>query len=528
MYTSAELNMLRTTDPGAAIPGIDTNDGNPLPTASLKSVYSPGPFFYVPSENEVVVNQNGAVLSGYNFGSATVMIEANNVTIKDLTFQAGSSEWYCVQQSSSVSGAVIENDSFNGGSTSNLLPLAAFVISDLKMSVLNDSFLNAPGDAVHVFNGVISGNYFSGAGYSSNGQHPDAIWVPETTGPLTITDNFIDATWAPGATSSSSTNGATNSAVRITTELGNTSNVTVSGNFLLGGGTMLDVVAPTSGPRTFSNVNVSGNIVGFGQFMDFATSMAPAAIAANTVFDFTNPTYSARAWAAYHANGTRTTNLVTARHQKRLSGRRPPAARPSMATELTKNTYLAVITKTSMSGAPACKTIGAAAEPISTNICRLQIITPQGPDAIGNFNVSKDRIDLSAIQANLTTPGCISPTSARRPSPAQGRRCGSCRNRVQSNPRRGNPLGGLVSGSGNSPHRHLKSDCVQFRLNRRLDGTADRRERGRSRRKQSLASAIAVSNSACKLTKGGVSGNLTQSADSAAALDLAPNSGGHT
>ena len=82
--------------------------------------------------------------------------------------------------------------------------------------------------------------------------------------------------------------------------------------FPFGGGTTLDVVAPTSGPRTFSNVNVSDNIVGFGQFMDFATSMAPAAIAANTVFDFTNPTYSARAWAAYLANGTQTTNLVTA------------------------------------------------------------------------------------------------------------------------------------------------------------------------------------------------------------------------
>src|ERR1700684_3973076 len=40
------------------------------------------PYYYSPSANVVYVNQAGAVLSGINFGNATVIIDANNVTIK--------------------------------------------------------------------------------------------------------------------------------------------------------------------------------------------------------------------------------------------------------------------------------------------------------------------------------------------------------------------------------------------------------------------------------------------------------------
>ena len=37
MATSAEIQMLRTLDPGVVIPGIDTPTGNPLPTSQLES-----------------------------------------------------------------------------------------------------------------------------------------------------------------------------------------------------------------------------------------------------------------------------------------------------------------------------------------------------------------------------------------------------------------------------------------------------------------------------------------------------------
>src|SRR6516165_6110654 len=99
MITSAEIQLIRNANPGAVLPGIDTQTGNPLPASSLTNYTaitqnpSGAPYYYIPSVNEVIVTQNGAVLSGINFGSATVTIEANNVTIKDSTFTATSSFW---------------------------------------------------------------------------------------------------------------------------------------------------------------------------------------------------------------------------------------------------------------------------------------------------------------------------------------------------------------------------------------------------------------------------------------------------
>ncbi|MGH9678112.1 MAG: hypothetical protein ACRD36_13495, partial [Candidatus Acidiferrum sp.] len=88
MITAADIQMIRNADPGAVLPGIDTKTGNPDSTYSLLNVTkitqnSKAPYFYSPYRNTVFVTQNGAVLSGINFGTATVTINANNVTVKD-------------------------------------------------------------------------------------------------------------------------------------------------------------------------------------------------------------------------------------------------------------------------------------------------------------------------------------------------------------------------------------------------------------------------------------------------------------
>jgi hypothetical protein len=82
MLSSAEIQMIRNADPGAVLPGIDTPAGNPDPAPSLMNytqitqTSKGAPYFYIPADNEVIVTQNGAVLSGINFGSATLTIEA--------------------------------------------------------------------------------------------------------------------------------------------------------------------------------------------------------------------------------------------------------------------------------------------------------------------------------------------------------------------------------------------------------------------------------------------------------------------
>ena len=121
----------------------------------------------------------------------------------------------------------MENSTFTGtkSPTENNVWIASV---QGAMTIEDNSFLNSPTDAIDMHAGVVTGNYFSGAGYRP-GAHADAIWVTNSTGPTTITDNFIDGT--PNADSPANAN----SDIRLTNELGNLSNVTVSGNFLLGG-----------------------------------------------------------------------------------------------------------------------------------------------------------------------------------------------------------------------------------------------------------------------------------------------------
>ena len=202
MITAADIQMIRNADPGAVLPGIDTMTGNPYATSTLLDVTkitqnSSAPYSYSPSRNTVYVKQDGAVLSGINFGAATVMIDANNVTIKDCTF-TGTTGFWAVCQSRRLQRR-------DGGK----LYVPRHQIADRGQRLdrfqaghhhREQYFLNSPVDAIDIHSGVVTGNYFSAAAYAP-GAHADAICVTSSTGPTTITNNFIDGTQnadAPG------------------------------------------------------------------------------------------------------------------------------------------------------------------------------------------------------------------------------------------------------------------------------------------------------------------------------------------
>ena len=153
------------------------------------------------------------------------------------------------------------------------------------MTIKDNSFINSPTDAIDMHAGVVSGNYFSGAGYLP-GAHADAIWVTGSTG-TTITDNFIDGT--PNADSPANAN----SDIRLTNELGNLSNVAVSGNYLLGGAYTVEAGGGGS-TYTVSNVSITDNDIGFGLYGPFYPATAGVSETGNTIVDFTNPT--PRSW----------------------------------------------------------------------------------------------------------------------------------------------------------------------------------------------------------------------------------------
>jgi hypothetical protein len=205
MITAEDIQAIRDADPGAVLPGIDTMTGNPYATSSLLDLTkitqnNQAPYYYSPSANIVYVTQAGAVLSGINFGNATVVIDANNVTIKDCTFTATSSFWAIDQPS--ASGAIVENCTFTGSKSPTEQNI--WISSAEYITIEDNTFLNSPEDAIGIQQGVVTGNYLSGEGWNT-GAHGDAIYVPDTTGPVSITDNFIDDTLNAGQTGLSNT-----------------------------------------------------------------------------------------------------------------------------------------------------------------------------------------------------------------------------------------------------------------------------------------------------------------------------------
>ena len=86
---------------------------------------------------------------------------------------------------------------------------------------------------------------------------------------MAITDNFIDGTWNDDAPAQP------NSDIRLTNELGNLSDVTVSGNYLIGAGFTVEVVSAST-PYTISNVSITNNDIGFGAFGPIILARRPS------------------------------------------------------------------------------------------------------------------------------------------------------------------------------------------------------------------------------------------------------------
>ena len=399
MYTSTELQLLRDADPGAQLPGIDTPAGNPLAPGSLEpltsmTTSSTAPFFYDPMNNVVYVKQEGATLSGYNLGSATVEVDASNVTIKNCNFTA-TTAWYAIHayagETTTVTDCTFNSDGIPA-------KLAAWIGSTGQVNITGNSFIDTPADAIDVSGGgVISGNYFSGGGYTSIGTHPDAIWITNSTTPFVISDNFIDWTTNPNSVY------GTNDCVRITAELGSVSNVSVTGNFLIGGGCNVDA-GNCLEKGTSRNISITDNYMGFAKYFAFYPGAQEGVTkSGNVVFDYTNPAYSTAAWAAYQAAGLPTANLMVSTGLN-INGQSQAAPTTLYGNgESGIHLYGGSKENNFVSGAGRQFISGGAGANIFTYLSPADSQSSR-PDAICGFDPNKDVIDLSHIDANVT-PG---------------------------------------------------------------------------------------------------------------------------
>jgi Right handed beta helix region len=389
MITAADIQEIRNNDPGAVLPGIDTMTGNPYATSSLLDVSkitqnSKAPIYYNPSTNTVYIFQAGAVISGINFGDATVLVNADNVTIKDCTFIGDAHSSFAIRQEFGA-GTTVENCTFQGSKEPT--EGADWIFSNANINIEDNNFLDTPGDAIDISGsatggGLIAGNYFSGSGYAT-GAHADAIWVTKSTEPLTITDNFIDQTAHPNSV------GVSNSSIRITAETGNVANVTVSGNYLIGGSEGIGV-GPGSTTYTVNNVSVVNNYIGFYSYFPYYPGTdSYATMSGTTIVDFSNPADSTQALATYLAD-VPTTNAVPASGPTMVFGNGVAAAHLGASTGETNF-------------------VGGLGSQVLFGNQGVSILTylaiGDGGDVMTAFDPAKDVIDLSNIDADITTPG---------------------------------------------------------------------------------------------------------------------------
>jgi hypothetical protein len=402
MATSAQIQMLRTLDPGVVIPGIDTPTGNPLPTSQLQSYTTlttnqNAPVYY--NGHNVVVKGNNVVLNGYNFSGADVVVYGNNCTIENCTFNDQGPGYDTVVQESPASGMTVENCTFNGGDDA---PLANFVDSVSGYATITDnSFTGTPQHTIQLADGVVSGNYISGGGCVP-GTHADAINVYDTTGPVLITNNFVD--WTETANP-----GTLNFAVYVSTNSGNISNVAVTDNILFGGrSTVSASPAPITwlnpgatgalgAMGTLSDINISSNYIGFGVVGAFYPLGAGVTASNNTIVDYSNPIWSQEGWNAYSAS-LGTTNLIVATSSgERITA--PASATTTLYSGGFQSVYMNGSTSETvfvdghyMYGGPGAN--------IFKYLTVADSYASSSVDAITTFDPAKDVIDLSSIDAN--------------------------------------------------------------------------------------------------------------------------------
>ena len=219
--------------------------------------------------------------------------------------------------------------------------------------------------------------------------------MTDSTGPTTITDNFIDATANADAPA------GPNSALRLTNEFGNLNDVTVTGNYLLGGGFTVEVAAANN-PYTITNVSLANNGIGFGLYAQYYPGIANYAtvtVTGTTTVDFSNPAASTQALAAYQAAGLPTADVVSGTSGGAgASGSAPTTilgngfASAHLAAAAGETNFVGGFGPQLLFGGPAANIL-------------TYLAIGDGGDKMSAFDPAKDVIDLSRIDADILTPG---------------------------------------------------------------------------------------------------------------------------
>jgi hypothetical protein len=227
-----------------------TNTGVPSGT-TLKTVpgqVSSGPgWSYVAADAEVIVTGSGTTISNL-YIPYTLVINANNVTVKDVQVVTGASFGISLTNTANVT---IENSTISGvnATTGRVGSGIDDVYGNSTGIVLTDNNISYFKTAIQISGGLADGNYIHAPGYIS-GDHTNGFYVNGGTAALTIKDNTIF--------------NSLNQTDDINLDAGSAgvavANKTVENNFLAGGG--YSIYGGTALSNTTSNIVIEGNRFG--------------------------------------------------------------------------------------------------------------------------------------------------------------------------------------------------------------------------------------------------------------------------
>lgn len=277
MYIASDLAKIARNNGLSSVPGVDQAVGVQVAPQALRSFTTLGSddgVYYAKALGVIVVTKDGVDLDGIDFRGVSLNIRADDVTIRNCAFDA-SSGIYAINAFPDTKNLTVDHSTFDGLKLDNP-DYVDFIVSRGTNTVLtNNAFLDAPTDAVTIQSGTIRDNYFAGASYAT-GAHADAIWISKTTSPVLIENNTID--WRSRADAPNETNNP----VRITGENGDVSNVTVTGNIILGGS--MTVLVSDGATQTHNadevgsvrGVKIVDNVVDYGKYGSLEATWSPA------------------------------------------------------------------------------------------------------------------------------------------------------------------------------------------------------------------------------------------------------------
>jgi hypothetical protein len=327
--------------------------------------------------NTLYVTKAGAVLDGLDLRGVSVVVQADNVSIKNSLGNAPG-HW-AVRQEDGSSGLTVENCTFDGGKSAG----AGYIIDGSgSMTIRGNEFFNLPSDGVNAQGGTIEQNYFAGGGYAP-GAHADAISVHSSSAPLAIRQNYIDYVGRPDAAV------GTNAAIKIVPHFGAVRDVVVEGNTLLGGGY---TIYANNAEHPATNIRIVNNEVGRSQYGDLYSDSRPAgfvfegnrAPGEGTRSDVTTPAVEAPTPSATAA-APPTREAVPSGNEPPVQESAPAADQPLVTAPSVSEETVAVVPARDFVTDPGAEARPASQDGFGANT-GAQPVFAEGPACPGTFN----------------------------------------------------------------------------------------------------------------------------------------------